>query len=498
VFSENAVSNSSDTKSNTLGVPQAATVEDYHSDASNGRDKGIKVETDDYHPNQQLIVWNKETEPGVVVDRLLDAWTTLTNSQVQESRRVAEIAGHQETWGDEIVHSLRVHSKTRERERGGERSRQKPTSKVFDLSTSSDSDESMRVNIAGLEYPLEASSGWDHIRTSRPPEASSSWDHLRTSKPLVEDPWDPRFEDNHFDPVYLRRRSSEKLNTSSRYYRGRPVSVPPLNTQHSTIPPPPPGFGGFGPNGPPPPPVPPYAYYPQHSYAPSPPPLPTKQADENSKLESVLEHIVDRVEKVVEGDKAKTERLLSKMEDALMDRTNPQTTDDPGPPAQPKSSSVDSQLDHLGQMLLELQERQKQHDAEEAKWKAEKLMAEQKALRASEEAKALTQKKLEMAKKAKKAGDKAKKRVEKYLAKAKEAEEKKRMADEIKEKVAACNEMQYAVSSQFEQPMELQSLNKAGQIRAGLGAGKLGAPEAIATQNATKSVRILSGQLTLI
>jgi uncharacterized protein with von Willebrand factor type A (vWA) domain len=204
------------------------------------------------------------------------------------------------------------------------------------------------------------------------------------------------------------------------------------------------------------------------------------------------------VEKVVEGDKAKTERLLSKMEDALMDRTNPQTTDDPGPPAQPKSSSVDSQLDHLGQMLLELQERQKQHDAEEAKWKAEKLMAEQKALRASEEAKALTQKKLEMAKKAKKAGDKAKKRVEKYLAKAKEAEEKKRMADEIKEKVAACNEMQYAVSSQFEQPMELQSLNKAGQIRAGLGAGKLGAPEAIATQNATKSVRILSGQLTLI
>jgi hypothetical protein len=125
VFVSGVPSSSSNTERKTLGNTLTVTVEDYSSDVPTGDDTVVHVaEKED--PTPQGIAWNEQTDPSVVVDRLLDSWTTLTGNQVQDSR-VARIAGQEETWGAELVHTLTKHnakkqSKKMRRTRGSRRS----------------------------------------------------------------------------------------------------------------------------------------------------------------------------------------------------------------------------------------------------------------------------------------------------------------------------------------------------------------------------------------
>jgi hypothetical protein len=72
----------------------AVTIEDYDSDASNQATaspqtvKGVPQNLPDQKPDStsQVIVWNSQTEPSLVVDRLLQSWTYLNEAQIQASK----------------------------------------------------------------------------------------------------------------------------------------------------------------------------------------------------------------------------------------------------------------------------------------------------------------------------------------------------------------------------------------------------------------------------
>jgi hypothetical protein len=65
---------------------RSATVEDCSSDTSEpAKDDTVNTETSLTGSNE-LIVWNQATEPSIVVDKLLSAWTVLQPTQIQASR----------------------------------------------------------------------------------------------------------------------------------------------------------------------------------------------------------------------------------------------------------------------------------------------------------------------------------------------------------------------------------------------------------------------------
>jgi hypothetical protein len=113
VFTSRAPPASPVTKRKSLGDTLTVTVEDYHSDVSTGDAMATQVvEKDDW--GLKPIVWDEQTEPSVVADRLLNSWTTLTSNQVKDTH-IAQIAGRDETWGADLVNTLEQHNKKKQR-----------------------------------------------------------------------------------------------------------------------------------------------------------------------------------------------------------------------------------------------------------------------------------------------------------------------------------------------------------------------------------------------
>jgi hypothetical protein len=193
----------------------------------------------------------------------------------------------------------------------------------------------------------------------------------------------------------------------------------------------------------------------------------TKSTAEYEKLQSSLERMVNRLENIVGDDETATKSLLSKLEDAITNSVATRAERQPNPHMERKHTSKGVvQVHDLEVMLLELLDRQRKHDHNGAMWKAEKLMAEAKALKASEESKAARRRELDMARKAKKAGDNTKEVDQQHLSESKAAEYWRMAEEEMKEQLASCKKMHSAVSNQFEQLIELQGYN-CGQMPVG-------------------------------
>lgn len=468
VFTSGVPSRSSNTNGKNL-AERSVTVEDYDSDASTRGNADIEVVEED-EPNSLQIVWTEQTNPDVVVDRLLDSWTKLTSDQVKDSGRVAQIEGKDETWGAELVHTLKERNKKRE------------------------SKKSKKVRYSAP--PVVPDSGFITA-----PETADGISEDEISDNPQKEQW-VRGRDGIFRPKTAPQRTagtkSTRFNPMSTEYVGpNPPSqfnptardcanLPPNPAQYQQTPPwgqPGPHPGLYGPWGAPPGgtipgyPLPP-TNAPQDTFGPSPQSLPketpapppatsspVETTTDYKKLQSTLERVIERLEDAEDEDEIANKKILSKVEDMIANSSAKRTEPSSQPTAEGAHEAVpeETRIRKLEEMLLELQDRQQKLAHDEVAWKAEKLLADAKALRASEEAKAATQRDLDKVRKAKKADNKTKRIDQQHLADVKAAVERRSTEEELKQEIASCKEMHFAVSNRLEQFMELHGYNN-GQV----------------------------------
>ena len=473
---------------------RSATVEDCNSDTSEPAKDGVLDTATSSTENNKLIVWDKATEPSIVVDRLLSAWTFLKPSQIQASREyyASGLDEVEETRTDDLVRDLQEFEK---KKLDGAGVNADPTNPFLDLSDVSDSGseaesislpgqskyssdddayvsaEESTVNGDAPHLPLNQPS-WENEET-RPVQYTSNQNKPRNvdrqqwrpkQKSRVDKPTRRRrrepaapYTTNHlpaptypnpFDsetfPQYMSSNgpsygSGMQFPFGSAAYPGYPTfGVPPVPPPAAAAPPPPPP-----PLMPPLPPPPP----------PSPPPPRHKSQSSTDQAES---HTTAASE---------TSSRLARLEILLTQELNHARKSDHEEELSKKMSQssreYEGKLERLEKLLLDQGEDQLRRQAEiEAAWKLEKLEREAQYAKDALEAKELAEKEILAAKAAKKAAEKAlkfaKKQVEERLRK--EAEEKvaeeRRKVKEAYEKRMEMYEQQLATYTQHCQAMD--------------------------------------------
>jgi hypothetical protein len=454
---------------------RSATVEEYNSDTSEpAKDGVVDTGTNDERDNE-LIVWNKATEPSIVVDRLLSAWTFLQPTQIQASREYYASGRdeNEETRTNDLVRDLQEFEKRKLKGNGVDVD---PTDPFLDFSDVSSEPESVSLTRES-EYSsdddayVSAEESTINGDPPNPPPIQRAWNdeeskrvryNFGTKKPHNNgrQPWQPKQKSRVTQPIQKKKRQPAapysgpyvpKLSYPNPFApETYPQYMPPNGNPfgpgiH-------PSFGSAAyhepstfvvPQGPP-------TAFPPRSSAPPPPPLHKFYNQENGdtaahpSAEGLVgaDQTASRATAATETS-SRLERLETLLTQELIHSRKSDYDEEHQNMVSQSSKEHDEKLERLEKLLLDQGEEQLRRQAEiEAAWKVEKLEREARYAKDALEAKKLAEQEISAAKSAKKAAEKAlkfaKKQVEERVRKEAEysvAEERRKVKQEYEKRM---------------------------------------------------------------
>ncbi|KAF2681385.1 hypothetical protein K458DRAFT_489483 [Lentithecium fluviatile CBS 122367] len=489
VFSTNNAPSINAKRAIPLEGPRSATVEDCNSDTSEPTRDATTKTAEGSTRNEELIIWNKATEPSIVVDRLLGAWTLLNHAQIQASRDFYASGrdSTEETWTDDLVRDLQEYEK---RKLNGLKEIKDPTNPFLDSSDDSSEVESVSLpNAPGYSsddekyVSAEEESTLDGNGPSLPP-IGPSISH-QANKPNEYNLGRRYLPDESREKRRPKQRIPFNPNLSS--HTRKRQSAAPFNAPYQPTPSysnpfapdafpqyRPPEIAPHVPNMPPPFSAP--TYHPAFAAPPVPPPaFQRKPPSPPPRQEPYIEDYVDDVVHSIEGEsnekkQEETRKTDSKSASSRLERLeallaqeliHAQKTDHEEEYQKILSRSTkenEDKLDRLEKLLLDQQEDQLRRQAEnEAAWKLEKIEREARYAKDAIEAKELAEKEISAAKAAKKAAEKAlkfaKKQVEERVRKEAEdkaAAERRKTSEEYQKRMQTYDEQLTAFSRHWQ------------------------------------------------
>ncbi|KAF2201249.1 hypothetical protein GQ43DRAFT_480870 [Delitschia confertaspora ATCC 74209] len=377
-----------------------------------------------YHTRS--IEWTSQTQPSLVVDRLLHAWTILPPIQ-SRSTTTTHKPGPDEASTDDLVGRIREYVKSKEQRRKDKHPKEKYTRYGDDEDSASTGGwessseistifpgkktETVRPEAPEISFilPKKRFTKDSNTHISLPPSAFSAPPHpppppqpsapqphsRHKSKPKQQKP-KPPIEPNPFDPA---------LNFPNPFY-GQPPPVPPFPQFANSIP-------GYAEPGPPPHPG--VQFFPYAPYGapnptpsttkteqpvltvPAPPPVPLPPPPSppiNDGQKQILE-LIERLDEKREEDLSAIEKQFIKIYETIAhgdpDRAEPRNID-----AENRlHAEYESRLEDLYKLFVEYQDEQKRREADFQSWQEmEKRKEQQKVDQIKRDEEALKQSRL--------------------------------------------------------------------------------------------------------